>query len=262
MKNAQIIAEVINTKGYKAEPHDTVKNGITKHGIRISNETNVAPVIYIDNMDGTDEEVADKVISIYENSKTPDFDTTQITNPDYILKNVNVGVQRLQSKADYIHRPTKYEDIEEYLYIRVDENMTFKVTEDLVAMLTKETELLIMADELWDIAYKNTFADYELKSLEEALGLPGMGLPMYYLTNSYKTLGASQLLNDKALTECADKLGADKLYIIPSSIHEVLLIADDGNADVEGLSAMVRAVNSDTVLPEEQLGDNAIVWNR
>ena len=56
--------------------------------------------------------------------------------------------------------------------------------------------------------------------------------------------------------EAADQIGGS-FYVLPSSIHEVLLFADDGSRSAQELSAMVSAVNSQEVLPEDQLGYEA-----
>lgn len=53
----------------------------------------------------------------------------------------------------------------------------------------------------------------------------------------------------------AEKLQGD-LLILPSSIHEVLVIPDTGWQDYEALNAMVRAVNREVVSREEQLSDH------
>ena len=44
-------------------------------------------------------------------------------------------------------------------------------------------------------------------------------------------------------------------FILPSSIHEVLLLRDDGNMDYRALEAMVREINVTQVAPEERLSD-------
>ena len=50
-------------------------------------------------------------------------------------------------------------------------------------------------------------------------------------------------------------------YILPSSIHEVILIPDDGDMDVEFLLSMVVSVNKDGVLPEDKLTDSVYYYD-
>ena len=44
--------------------------------------------------------------------------------------------------------------------------------------------------------------------------------------------------------------------MIPSSIHEILLVPDNGEVQAEGLKEMVQEVNATEVSPEEKLSDN------
>jgi len=43
---------------------------------------------------------------------------------------------------------------------------------------------------------------------------------------------------------------------LPSSIHELLIIPDNGNFDLKSLENMVKEVNATTVDPADQLTDN------
>ena len=52
----------------------------------------------------------------------------------------------------------------------------------------------------------------------------------------------------------AEKMGGDYM-IIPSSVHELLVIRDDGTG-YSTLETMVREVNSAIVSPEDQLSDH------
>ena len=45
-------------------------------------------------------------------------------------------------------------------------------------------------------------------------------------------------------------------FILPSSIHEVLLVKDDGNVNFTELKNMVEEVNATQVAPEEKLTDS------
>ena len=60
-------------------------------------------------------------------------------------------------------------------------------------------------------------------------------LPMYILTNSRQTNGASAILYPGVLSSLAKKLGGNML-LIPSSIHEFLVMPLDSDIDVCNLS--------------------------
>ena len=59
----------------------------------------------------------------------------------------------------------------------------------------------------------------------------------------------------------ADKLDSD-LYILPSSIHELILIPVLENEEVETLREMVNQVNEESVENIDYLSDNVYRFNR
>ena len=67
--------------------------------------------------------------------------------------------------------------------------------------------------------------------------------------------GAGVIAYPNFFEDTAEKLGGD-FYVLPSSIHEVLLVRDNGEMTAKDLEAMVREVNATQVAPEEQLTDH------
>ncbi|MBQ4283809.1 MAG: hypothetical protein IJB96_07785 [Lachnospira sp.] len=84
---------------------------------------------------------------------------------------------------------------------------------------------------------------------------------MYVLTNIARINGAACMLYEKVLEEFADYVNSD-LYILPSSIHEVIILPKLESYDKELLVSMVREVNSDGVCMDEILSDNVYEYNR
>lgn len=80
-------------------------------------------------------------------------------------------------------------------------------------------------------------------------------LPMQILSNEQRIHGAACILYPGLLEELAQKTDAN-LYILPSSVHEVILLPDHKEEDPEQLRAMVREVNCTQLEPEEVLSDN------
>ena len=86
---------------------------------------------------------------------------------------------------------------------------------------------------------------------------PTMDEPrLMVLTNDQTLHGASALFYPDMMDSIADYLGSD-YFVLPSSIHEVLLLPDDGTVDPEVLETMVQDVNMAVVSPEERLSDHA-----
>lgn len=80
-------------------------------------------------------------------------------------------------------------------------------------------------------------------------------IPMMVLTNPRKIYGAACMLYPGLLERLARKEGKS-LYILPSSVHEVILLPDTSGETPQELQRMIREVNREHVAPEEVLSDN------
>lgn len=94
--------------------------------------------------------------------------------------------------------------------------------------------------------------------LAEMMGGPVPDTPdfLYVATTPDKVQGAAVIAYPGFMEEAAQKLGGD-FAVLPSSVHEVLLVPDDGKTDMSAFKQMVSQINSSEVLPEDRLTDNA-----
>lgn len=99
---------------------------------------------------------------------------------------------------------------------------------------------------------------------EELLGEITKGAqikPMYILSNHVGYKGAAAVLYEGVLKNFAEDIGRD-LFILPSSIHEVILVPYEKSLDAVKLQETVRHINQ-TEVPEEQvLSDNVYLYSR
>lgn len=110
-------------------------------------------------------------------------------------------------------------------------------------------ELKSMDDVICEILQKESpeGCDYD----EATAGLAG-SVPQYVLSNKYRVEGAACVLYPMLLQGICRKLKSS-FYIIPSSIHEMLIMpTDSGNTDEE-LRAMIKDVNDTQVKSDEIL---------
>ena len=134
--------------------------------------------------------------------------------------------------------------------------MSFLVTDSVMKEygVTKE-ELFSNAAGNMDYSIRPLFS--VLAELEPALADETIAPPddmLFVVTNKQNVYGAGAIA-DPTFTEKAGKLMRGDYFILPSSIHEVLLLRDDGNMDYRALEAMVREINVTQVAPEERLSD-------
>lgn len=78
--------------------------------------------------------------------------------------------------------------------------------------------------------------------------------PMFCLTNENRMNGAGLILNEDIRRQLADFMKCD-FYILPSSIHEILVVPADGTMKLQELNSMVKEVNETQVSVEERLSD-------
>ncbi len=81
------------------------------------------------------------------------------------------------------------------------------------------------------------------------------------VTNDSGINGAAVILYPGFLAKMAEQL-QDDLYLLPSSIHEMLVVKKEGEYDLQGLSSMVREVNGSCVSPDEILSDQVYLYER
>lgn len=129
----------------------------------------------------------------------------------------------------------------------------------------------ISADALYELAKKNTpiLLPYQLKRMEDIVkaicpdfaGVPKNAPAMYLLTNTEKLYGASAMLYPDILSQFADSIQSD-LYLLPSSIHETLILPKNALCRIAEINQMIQDVNQSQVLKEETLSDHAYIFER
>lgn len=83
----------------------------------------------------------------------------------------------------------------------------------------------------------------------------------YVLSNPSRLDGAAVLLYPDVMDQLAQGAGSN-FFILPSSIHESILILDTGELDAKELQAMVMSVNQTEVPPEARLSDEVYYYDR
>ncbi len=92
-------------------------------------------------------------------------------------------------------------------------------------------------------------------------GMLGNRFPMYVLTNTDRSLGAAAILYPGFLKNHTDVLG-DEFFILPSSIHECILVPGWTGYRQEALAGMVKEINRKHVDPREVLSDRVYCYRK
>lgn len=89
------------------------------------------------------------------------------------------------------------------------------------------------------------------ETLQESSEMP----TFFIVTNTDRIDGAGVIFYPEFMENMGELLGND-LFILPSSIHEMLILPDDGRVDAEMLRDMVKEINATQVAQEERLTDD------
>lgn len=194
-------------------------------------------------------------------------DVHKVIEPWEVMKSgVNVEVINYEWNQERLKKEKmvyeKILDLAIVFTVNLREDKDFKMT--ITSGLLEQWK--ITKDELISVAYENfAKADYAIISYEDVMGqLLGLRIEseLCVLLNRSKLRGASGMLRIDLLQDLADKKESD-LLILPSSVNEVLLLAEEDNIlDMDSVKKMVEDINRDYVDEEERLSDNIYTYKR
>ena len=270
-KMNDVIDEVQKRLGeeYEVKRVEVMKNNDTKlKGIQVrKKDMNVAKICY-----WTSESV-DEIVAVINRSLFPKFDC-EINLEKlkdrivYTLVNADSNKSRLKTIPYRLLKGTDLA-ITYKLIIDIDFNATassdvtnalmehFRVTEnDLYTFATKNTQKLYAPSimSLTDIVSK-----IDNQSQEDVSNTPET---IFVLTNFKKHFGASCILYPDVLKNFCIEKNMDGVYMIPSSVHEfLLLVMDKEYVNCDYVKQMIKEANRESLEKEDVLSDNLYYYN-
>ena len=253
-------------------------NGVSKAGLSIrEDEHDVSPLLYLD----------DYYIH-YQNGELLENIIRNIrADYDKKVQMAAVKIPNLQEfeniRGRVIYRLVNYEKNKEILedcpHLRLyDLALTFRWvahSDDIgisTALVTNQELQVwgISMNELLLAARENTprLFPVHMIDMDEMIAQAGIpisldesAIPMYIMTNEQEVNGASVLLYDNVLESFALEKKTD-FYILPSSIHEVILVPSNKIDDPSALFTMVSDANNTVVALGDILSDSVYYYNR
>lgn len=249
-------------------------------------ENNIAPFIYLDRyyeqyqngMELPDimKDIAELRVSSEQSVK---LDISRITDFNQVKDNIICKLINGDMNEEYL-ADKPYTQIEDMAVIYVidlgsgaEGHMSSPITYDLMKRYGVDTQML------HEIAIHNLAkSEIVFKSMKDALmeimfpdGVPEEDplaeilsaedeIPMYVLSNAEKLNGAASVLDKDTMETISEMLGGD-FVVIPSSIHEVIILPMDDNVDKDELEGIIREVNTSQVAPEERLSYHAYQYD-
>lgn len=253
-------------------------NGIIMDGLSVRKEgKRVAPMIYLDSyyreyLDGRSlRGICDQILECCEDSDFEEhFDVDFFREPERVRPTVAYRLINYEKNRELLqeipHLP--FLDLAVIFYSLLTDTPVGHAT-----VLIRNSHLELWGKNtswLYEAAKENTekLLPKRLVSMEDMIyelsegkqEAEYAGVPMYVLTNSRKSFGAACLLYDGVLGECFRRL-EESYYLIPSSVHEVILIPASAVGDSRELCALVQEMNRTQVRSTEVLSDTVYLYS-
>ncbi len=274
---------------YQLSLHKVPKNnGLVLDGLCISKDhSHIAPALYLNPLyeeytgGRALEDITLELLSLYRANETPPpldykkFTDFQAMKPRIACRLIHrTANEALLKEIPYI----PWLDLALVFYICLDENENSLMT---AAIHNTHIKLWnISAKELYHLALDNTRRRFppvitSMARILEDLNLTGaitmgydlygpdtnLSSPFYVLTNIQGINGAVCLLYPQVLKNFAEEAGRD-IIILPSSIHEVLLLPDNGDISCEEMSRLVTQINRSEVPGPDRLSNQVYYYSR
>lgn len=286
--NYQQFITIINEKtnqlldsGTSAKIHTALKNNDTERtGLTISKEgTNISPTIYLEEyyqqyQNGREpDDIANSIVNLYHEVRFKrDWDLEQIQNFQAIKSNIAFKVIHLEKNKKLLqsipHIP--YLDLAAVFFLLLETtergSATIMVTQDMLSFWK------ISLEELHQVAMENApkMLQADFKPMQEVIrellgkqcseGENGENY-MYVLSNQYRHLGAACIFYERVLEDIGNQID-DDFYILPSSIHEVIILPASYSLSHEELDEMIKEINQTQVSDEDVLSEHAYYFSR
>lgn len=278
-----VIAE-LRKKGYQVQARNKVKNSVTVEGIEMKKDEHVGVFISLRDLIPELEkehaeiygehvrmpEVIRQIERLYANADGPEICLEDLKNRDFILRHINIALQK-KGVQDLIKKPCPYfGGTEQYLYLTQPNGTEGHYFVEVSSALLNGAG--VSEEEAWEAAEKNLHESVVIESMDEIFKrMTGSNMdflldddetyiPMYVISNKNSAYGAAAVLDDEILKEFAVKHHANCLMLLPSSIHEVMIVPHMGEYKIEDMRFLVRSVNASDVAPHEQLSDEPYLW--
>lgn len=259
-----VLNTIIAEGNYDAKPVEVIKNGITYKGVSVKpSNGNVGVNFYLDDSyeDWGIDEITDFIYDRLQN-----IPPINVEEQLYDFDNLTIGV-KAQAANLPVSEGVVYKQVLDVLLIPVivigsfDDGMaTAKITESMLASWDKTL------DEVFD----KIDTSYTFKTMREVLSemMPGFeetipvddGPQMNILSNKDKMNGGSLIFFENVQKDIYEKMGG-KYVVLPSSVHESIVLPMNNEDDIPSLRAMVGEVNDTQVSDDDRLTYSVYVYD-
>lgn len=253
-------------------------NNVIWDALSIKGDRNIVPAIYLESyyqahtdgvsMDAILQKIADVYMESMEqvgNFTADEFQYEKIKNGIFVV------VQNAEMNRELLEEvPHEIRDDLALLY-RVNVELSNGEKGSVLIHNTHLRSWGIDEKTLKEVAWNNMHDNYppEFSTMSNVLRSVGYDemseatelVEMYVLSNKDKHYGAAYMFDTEVMNRIAEGIGGD-IVVIPSSIHESILLKKQEDTDFDILREMVKEANRTQLHPTEILSDEVYQYSR
>lgn len=213
-------------------------------------------------------EVVEEVIDIY-NSHKNEINIEDVLNEENIINNSYCKLINRECNKQLLQSVPHFDflDLSIVFYTMINDDAEFCQT--MIINNSLLDMLKITKESLYKIAIKNTYQNLGIKyfNINEVLYeiVPDAenlsDIDMYVLTNNRKFQGAISMMDMETLQNISKEFDSN-LIILPSSIHEVIIIPFQEDISLGFCKEMVTEINNTEVDREDILSNSVYLYDR
>lgn len=281
----------VRSEGLRVVPTEMQKNnGIVQNGLSFyRKDETVAPIFWLNKFyerfkkgELLKEHILERIIKEYESLPTPNIPDMEewMSSPEF-LSHISIHLvngprnQKMIEDRKLVSYEVENTDLVCLFYAKVfleDDTLgevaiTERIMEEYLPNVKDAEELYRLVTEQVppeELRFESSLSVMERLFREKKIDVPSFPTVedyMYILSNKQMTFGAGSILAKAVKKVLLEKFPSGKITILPSSVHELILLDSATCGDLKQLRDTVRQVNASEVDQEDFLADEVYQYD-
>ncbi len=281
----------VRNEGLRVVPTEMQKNnGIVQNGLSFyRKDETVAPIFWLNKFyerfkkgELLKEHILERIIKEYESLPTPNIPDMEewMSSPEFLSK-ISIHLvngprnQKMIEERNLVSYEVENTDLVCLFYAKLfleDDTLgevaiTKRIMEEYLPKVKDAEELYRLVTEQVqpeELRFESSMSVMERLFREKKIDVPSFPTVedyMYILSNKQMTFGAGSILAKAVKKVLLEKFPSGRITVLPSSVHELILLDSATCGDLKQLRDTVRQVNASEVDQEDFLADEVYQYD-
>lgn len=281
----------VRNEGLRVVPTEMQKNnGIVQNGLSFyRKDETVAPIFWLNKFyerfkkgELLKEHILERIIKEYESLPTPNIPDMEewMSSPEFLAQ-ISIHLvngprnQKMIEDRNLVYYEVENTDLVCLFYAKVfleDDTLgevaiTERIMEEYLSSVKDAEELYRLVTEQVqpeELRFESSLSVMERLFREKKIDVPSFPMVedyMYILSNRQMTFGAGSILAKAVKKVLLEKFPSGRITVLPSSVHELILLDSATCGDLKQLRDTVRQVNASEVDQEDFLANEVYQYD-